>query len=73
MTEADDEREFREELIAESHRVRIPSLPLRVFTMYVGEDDDEENIADDEYHDYLPPDIPADKLVSCNSVRFTSV
>lgn len=69
MTEADDEREFREELITESRRVRIPSLPLRVFTMFVGEDDDDENVTDDEYHDYLPPDIPADERDAAHARR----
>jgi hypothetical protein len=68
VTEADDEREFREALIAESRRVRIPSLPLRVFTMYFSDDDD-ENVADDEYHDYLPGDIPADERDAAHARR----
>jgi hypothetical protein len=68
VTEADDEREFREALMAESRRVRIPSLPLRVFTSYISDDDD-ENVADDEYHDYLPRDIPADERDAAHARR----
>ncbi|MBE1467359.1 hypothetical protein [Kibdelosporangium phytohabitans] len=68
MTEPDDERQFRQGLINDSCRVRIPSLPLRVFTLYAGDDDD-ENVTDDEYHDYLPADIPADERDAAHARR----